>query len=246
MTRKAILILTAIIAAALLVGGASASHITIGNVNVAAGGTTTADVILDSVDPINGTSGYTIQLDFANPAIAQITAVRYNSALKGLTIDPAVPFTSHQNIDWTDLDEVLEPGTGGSNIVLCTLTIQGLSSGTTTIKPTFIMFEGDGMGAADQITSSSIDHPTITVTGTTTAARTPVSIPGIASLPADPDHDGHYEDLNGDGKITFSDVSLFFTNLQWIEDNEPVSLFDINSDGAIDFGDIIQLYQKSK
>jgi PKD repeat protein len=247
MTRKAILIMTTIIAGLLLTGVASASHITIGNVNVASGGTATADVVLDSVDPINGTSGYIIQLDIANPSVAQITAVSYNSALKGLTNMPAVPFTSKQNIDWTDTDYVLGPTNAGKSVVLCTLTVKGLSAGTTTLVPTFIMFDGEEeVQGADLIPTSSISSPTITVHGTTSAASTPIALPGITARPADPNGDGLYEDLNGDGKISFSDVSLYFNNLQWIQNNEPVSLFDFSRDGAIDFGDIILLYQKSR
>jgi PKD repeat protein len=61
--------------------------------------------------------------------------------------------------------------------------------------------------------------------------------------PTVPKGDSLYEDLSGDGVVNFSDVSLYFNNLDWIRANEPVSLFDYNKNGAIDFGDIILLNQ---
>lgn len=69
-----------------------------------------------------------------------------------------------------------------------------------------------------------------------------VALPGSTTLPTDPDHDGLYEDLNGNGEAGFNDVVLFFNNLDWIADNEPVSAFDFNQNGAIGFQDIVMLF----
>jgi PKD repeat protein len=72
----------------------------------------------------------------------------------------------------------------------------------------------------------------------------PVSLPGSAAVPTDPDGDGHYEDLNGNGAADFNDVVLFFTYLEWIADNEPISLFDFNGNGQVDFADITRLFEE--
>jgi PKD repeat protein len=71
-----------------------------------------------------------------------------------------------------------------------------------------------------------------------------LALPGQASLPTDPDHDGIYEDLNGDGRTDVNDVTLFFTQLDWIAANEPVTAFDLNGNGRVDFGDIVLLFKK--
>jgi len=72
----------------------------------------------------------------------------------------------------------------------------------------------------------------------------PIPLPGFSVLPTDPDGDGLYEDLNGNGAADFNDVVLFFTYLEWIGENEPISLFDFNVNGQIDFADITLLFEE--
>jgi PKD repeat protein len=74
--------------------------------------------------------------------------------------------------------------------------------------------------------------------------RALVALPGQASPPGDTDHDGIYEDLNGNGRKDFDDIVLFFDQMDWISANEPVTAFDPNGNGRIDFADVIALYEK--
>ena len=53
---------------------------------------------------------------------------------------------------------------------------------------------------------------------------------------------GTYEDLNGNGVIDFNDVVLFFNQMDWIAENEPLAAFDFNHNGQIDFNDIVLLF----
>jgi PKD repeat protein len=69
-------------------------------------------------------------------------------------------------------------------------------------------------------------------------------LPGYAVLPTDPDHDGIYEDLNGNGRLDFADVVLYFNQITWIEANEPIAAFDLNGNGRIDFADIVALFNE--
>jgi len=73
-------------------------------------------------------------------------------------------------------------------------------------------------------------------------AEQPVTLPGMTSPPTDPDNDGLYEDLNGNGRTDFADVTLFFEQMEWVAANEPVALFDFNGNGRIDFADISALF----
>jgi PKD repeat protein len=74
---------------------------------------------------------------------------------------------------------------------------------------------------------------------------TPVlTIPGQPAPPTDPDHDGKYEDMNGNGRKDFNDIFIFFKQMTWISINEPVSLFDFNNNGRIDFNDIFILFKE--
>lgn len=69
-------------------------------------------------------------------------------------------------------------------------------------------------------------------------------LPGYSVPPTDTDGDGLYEDLNGNGKLDFSDVVLFFRQLDWITANEPVSAFDFSGNGRVGFEDIVRLFKK--
>jgi len=68
--------------------------------------------------------------------------------------------------------------------------------------------------------------------------------PDIDKTPTDPDGDGLYEDINGNGRKDFNDVVLFFNYLEWIPVNQPISSFDFNGNGRIDFNDIIKLFEE--
>ncbi|ACL16355.1 NosD domain-containing protein [Methanosphaerula palustris] len=72
----------------------------------------------------------------------------------------------------------------------------------------------------------------------------PQPIPPNQLDPTDPDHDRLYEDLNGNGKLDFGDVTTFFNQMDWIADHEPVQLFDFNGNQQIDFGDVAALFSR--
>jgi len=83
--------------------------------------------------------------------------------------------------------------------------------------------------------------PTPTVTPT---PEQPVALPGQGGIPTDPDTDGLYEDVNANSRIDFGDVVVYFTEMDWIAENEPLGLFDFNGNGRIDFGDVIVLFEE--
>ncbi len=66
----------------------------------------------------------------------------------------------------------------------------------------------------------------------------PVPLPGYFDPPTDPDNDGLFEDLNGNGSVDVEDVNLFYENLNWISANEPLELFDMDGNGIIEFSDM--------
>jgi PKD repeat protein len=72
----------------------------------------------------------------------------------------------------------------------------------------------------------------------------PVALPGMSEIPTDPDADGIFEDLNANSRIDFADVTIYFNQMEWISENEPVSLFDINGNSRIDFADIVALFEE--
>jgi PKD repeat protein len=70
----------------------------------------------------------------------------------------------------------------------------------------------------------------------------PPVFPGCTNPPTDLDHDGHYEDINGNGRLDFDDVVVYYTNMDWIKENAPIAFFDYNKNSLIDFDDVVKLY----
>ncbi|HWQ64922.1 MAG TPA: hypothetical protein VN429_10940 [Methanospirillum sp.] len=80
---------------------------------------------------------------------------------------------------------------------------------------------------------------------TNTSNSTLVAIPGFVQIPGDPNHDGKYEDLNGNGKIDLQDPPILFNNFDWIKANLPNQAFDFNGNGVLDYGDITALFEEA-
>ena len=96
-------------------------------------------------------------------------------------------------------------------------------------------------GAGTSTVSATVDGQTVDVTISTTSV---IPFPGFAQPPTDPDHDGIYEDLNGNTRLDFADIVLYFNQMGWIAANQPVAAFDLNGNGRIDFADIVVLFHE--
>jgi PKD repeat protein len=97
-------------------------------------------------------------------------------------------------------------------------------------------------GAGTSTVSATVDGQTVDVNIISTISVIPV--PGFPQPPTDPDHDGIYEDLNGNTRLDFADVVLYFNQMTWIAANEPITAFDLNGNGRIDFADIVALFNE--
>lgn len=72
----------------------------------------------------------------------------------------------------------------------------------------------------------------------------PPPIGNSDSAPTDPDNDGLYEDINGDGEVTDADGELFFKHIDDPEMQDNVEAFDFNGNGRLDFDDIVEWRKK--
>jgi hypothetical protein len=81
-------------------------------------------------------------------------------------------------------------------------------------------------------------------TGYITVTPGVLTLPGQVNAPTDPDGDGKYEDLSGNGAAGFADVVLFFKHIEWIAANEPIVAFDFSGNGGIGFQDIVVLFKE--
>ncbi|HKM25516.1 MAG TPA: PKD domain-containing protein, partial [Corynebacterium sp.] len=89
-------------------------------------------------------------------------------------------------------------------------------------------------------------HPYDSDTETKTAYITVAVLqpfPGITALPRDLTGNGLYTDINGNGRLDYNDLTVFFQNLAWAKTNQPLDAFDFNQNSRLDFDDVIILYQ---
>lgn len=76
----------------------------------------------------------------------------------------------------------------------------------------------------------------------------PSALDGFDNPPLDPDGDGIFEDLDGDGEVTLEDVQLYYQevlnkrNSAYVQDN--VKYFDKNGDERISLGDLQQIFEQ--
>ncbi len=73
----------------------------------------------------------------------------------------------------------------------------------------------------------------------------PVEAPVVDERPAtDPDGDGVYEDLNGNGRVDYDDVVVLFRNLDSEAVTDDPDAFDLNGNGRVDYDDVVQLFDE--
>lgn len=60
----------------------------------------------------------------------------------------------------------------------------------------------------------------------------------------DPDDDGRYEDLNGNGRMDVADVQAFFANIDSSEVQQNSQLFDFNDSGQVNVADVQALFDE--
>jgi PKD repeat protein len=97
--------------------------------------------------------------------------------------------------------------------------------------------------------SDGLNYPSAAGLSVSTVARLEVypapralAVPGGTGAPLDANGDGRYEDVNGNGRMDFADVVLYFNQMTWIAANEPVGFFDYNGNGRVDFADVVALF----
>ena len=190
--------------------------------------TNTINITLDSAP--NGLSGYNISLSLSNGSIAEITSVEF-LAWAGLHSNSTLPADSLW-IKAVDLNDKIK--SGATNITLATITLRGDKQGISDILITVTKMDDDNGNPIDPNTVSG----KVEVIGV-------VPFPGCENPPTDPDNDGLYEDINGNGRKGFNDVVVFFNYLKWVEENQPcIECFDFNKNGRIDFDDVVKLFEE--
>ncbi|WP_147438115.1 S8 family serine peptidase [Halorubrum sp. Atlit-28R] len=179
----------------------------------------------------DGISAYNITVAVANTSVATITDV-------SLTNNPEFPDTTVQSNETA----VIAAGMGNNafpaatETTVATVTLQSQTPGTTRLRVDNQQVAGEQVQTYDLLPAETGEL------AVTTAQPTPDPVVGELP-PRDPDGDGAYEDINGDGEVDVFDVQALYENLDtasvqeypqsfnFAEDSDPteVTVFDIQA-----------------
>jgi hypothetical protein len=191
-------------------------------VTTSVGGTTQIEIQLRGVD--NGVGSYAFDVSVGSANTATITDV----SLAGTTPEDELTEVTYSE-DNSSLS-VQAANASQTNGRIATITVSGSAPGTTLIGMKNLAV-GDEAGAAYTIQSPT--NGTLTVT----------DAPQVVGEPAqDPDGDGIYEDVNGDGTFNVVDVQALFQNYRNDVVQNNKAFFDINENGEVNIVDVQALF----
>ncbi|WP_152040741.1 alkaline phosphatase PhoX [Salinigranum salinum] len=202
-------------------------QIYVGSAAVGQGDAVEVDVVAKHVPA--GIAGGEITVSVADTSVVGIAGASYADAV-GLTEDPTVSEDgSSVTMRFADTNAAMQAE--GTEFTIGSVTLTGM-----------------GAGATDVDTSASLDDDagnSIEVEPRSGVAMVgPSSIGSSAASPTDPDGDGLYEDINGNGRVDYDDVALLFNNLESQSVTSNARAFDFNENDKLDYDDIVSLYEE--
>jgi len=179
----------------------------------------------------DGLSGYNISISLSNTSVAEVTSVNF-PAWATLHSNSTLPADSFW-IKAADINDKVK--SGATDVNLGTLMLRGDNKGTSNILITVTKMDDD---------NGYPINPN-TIPGVVEVPPPCSPFPSCTNPPTDPDGDGLCEDINGNGRLDFNDVVVFFNNLEWAE-RQPIECwcYDFNGNGRIDFDDVKKLFDK--
>ncbi|WP_158250831.1 ZmpA/ZmpB/ZmpC family metallo-endopeptidase-related protein [Haloferax marisrubri] len=189
--------------------------------------TTTAELVARNVSSDIGAYEATISV----PEASGVTITAVNA-----TGSPAFANTTYSRNNTTARVSVVgRTPTESESPTLATITLE---SGTTIDEGDTVVSVSDAnvsTEGGDEITVTSMTGDTVPL-----AALDPVG--DFESPPTDPDGDGVYEDVNGDGNVTVSDVQALFTHRDSEAVTEQSERFDVTGNGVFNIVDVQRLF----
>ncbi|WP_226021639.1 hypothetical protein [Halomicrobium salinisoli] len=192
---------------------------------VAVGRTVEAPIVLSpALGSIPQTLSYEATVTLSTPCAASITGLRSPEDAVGSTETSVADDESSAALSVQGLADDSEP----PDVVLGTVELTGRAAGHTEID---VSIESDGdLGAWARWSTLGVEAPD--------------GPPAIReSRPTDPDGDGRYEDLNGNGEVDYADVVTYFENMDEPVMTEYADYYDYNGNGEPDYADLVRLFQ---
>jgi PKD repeat protein len=176
-----------------------------------------------------GLSGYRLTVSIADTSVATISGGSYPGTL-GTTQTPEVA-DDGSSIELKAADTGTNVQPGASDATLGAVTFDAVTAGETAVTISVAAIDDESGDALSPTTTA----------GTLSVLSLPTFEGG--ATPTDPDGDGQFEDLNGNGELDYDDVVLLFNNTESEAVTDNVDAFDFNDNGRIDFDDVVDLNQ---
>ncbi len=134
---------------------------------------------------------------------------------------------SEVRLRMADTDHAIRPS--ASEAQLATVELNGTGPGRTALTVEVSRFDADAGATLDVLSRKGTVR-----TGPPAVSDTP---------PTDPDGDGQYEDVNGNGQLDDGDVELLFENFDRPSVSTYPQAYDFNDNGQVDYDDVVALYE---
>jgi len=204
------------------------------NVHLLLGATGASKITLSKAP--TGLAGYEIEVKLVPPPgtqvvdrdVADIVEVRFPewAVLNDSSIKDDLAL-----LKAVDIRDVVRAG--DEEIELAEIVLKAKTLGEARIELKVIRMDDDnGMSM-----SVAIEHGKVVV------AMGPPPVVGNRH-PTDPDGDGLFEDINGNGRLDFDDVVKFFKHFNEPPIKQYFKFYDFNRNGRLDFDDIVRLFRK--
>jgi PKD repeat protein len=196
------------------------------SIEVQAGRESTVRVIL--VHAPKGLQKYDILLSLSDPRVAQIVGVNPGAIDARFT---QIASQSPQAIRVRAVDFARQVEPGARDVTLVSIVLRGTGEGSASLDlDVRVMTDDEGVSLEPRVESGRVE---------TTVALAPIG--DSPAPPNDLDGDGLYEDIDGDGALTFDDPVVLAFNLDSEVVQSNPALFDFEGDGDVDFDDAVAL-----
>jgi secreted PhoX family phosphatase len=199
----------------------------VGSLAVGAGSTGTTPVYASALPA--GFAGGELTVSVSDPEVASITGVSFDDDLsftEAAIDDDGAAATLRVSDAARRLQETAD------RVQLASLNVRADATGTTDLIVEVDRLDDD---TGDAIESEG--RSGVFVGG----PEGPPAV-GDGDAPTDLDDDGHFEDVNGNGRLDYDDIALLFAEI----DSDAVQLneaaYDFNENGQLDYDDLAELY----
>ncbi|MDS0258861.1 alkaline phosphatase D family protein [Haloarcula sp. S1CR25-12] len=197
-------------------------------VAVGNGKTATAELTGRWLD--EGLSGGTISVSLADPEVATITGATVDDAF-GIAETEVASDGAAATVRFADIEENAQGAVPGTDTTLATLDIRGTGTGTTDIEVTVDRLDDDSGTSLEATTEMGL-----VIVGPPPATG--------GDEPTDPDGDGLFEDVNGNGRLDYADIETLFDSFEDDSVRLNKTAYDFNENGQLDYDDIVTLYSE--